>query len=190
MCRNIRDAAQLRAGGDARGDRGRGAAVRAQDQRLDEAVEGERGRVRARGRRGHGRVEASARLARDDGAAEGPRGRGRQGQGSRRCTLRVVSARARRNPLAAPLGAGHRPARALRRAGEGSAQALADDPARDRGLDPRRPRRRRSGRDRRRRHDHGRRGHRLVRVLARRCDRAADPLPPLRPEAPADRPGA
>ena len=83
-------AAQLRARRHARGGRGGSAAVRPQDQRLDEAVEGERGRVRARRRRGHGSVEAAARGARHLRAAARPRGRGREGQGPRRGSLREL----------------------------------------------------------------------------------------------------
>ena len=82
------DAAQLRAARDRGGDPRRGAPVRAQDQRRDEAVEGERGRLRARGRGGHGRLDAAARSARHVGAAARPRGRGGARPRARREALR------------------------------------------------------------------------------------------------------
>ena len=82
-------AAQLRARRDARGDRGGGAAVRAQDQRRDEAVEGERGRVRAGRRRGHGRVEAPARRRSSPPRRRATaRSRPRRRRASRRSSLR------------------------------------------------------------------------------------------------------
>ena len=65
-------APQLRAARDAgRGPRRR-SPVRPQDQRRDEAVEGERGGLRAGGRRGRGCDDAAARRPRDRGTAEGP----------------------------------------------------------------------------------------------------------------------
>ena len=90
---------------------------------------------------------ASKRLldvARHAGAAARPRGRGREGAGARRSSLRVGSRPVLgAHPLARRLGPDHRPARALRRAGQGPAEAVADDPARDRRLVPRRRRCRR-----------------------------------------------
>src|SRR5207245_3617720 len=53
------------------------APVRPQDQRLPQAVEGERGRVRARCRRDRGGVAPASRPARDYGAAARPRARAR-----------------------------------------------------------------------------------------------------------------
>ena len=67
---------------------------RAQGQRLYQAFAGQQGGVRRRrrgNRRGHGEA---ARPPRHHGAAEGPRGRGRQGQGALRKTLRGLSSQA------------------------------------------------------------------------------------------------
>ena len=62
--------------------------VRAQGERLDEAVEGERGRVPARGRRDRPHHGASARGSRHGCATAGPRGRGREGAGACREAVR------------------------------------------------------------------------------------------------------
>ena len=61
MCRNIRTLHNFEPPATEDEVAGRGAPVRPQDQRLDEAVEGERGGVRARRRRGRGRHDAAAR---------------------------------------------------------------------------------------------------------------------------------
>ena len=61
--------------GDRRGDPGRGAPVRPQAERGGQAVEGERGCVRAGGRGGDGCIDALARVARYPRAAARPRGR-------------------------------------------------------------------------------------------------------------------
>ena len=145
-------AAQLRARRHARGDRGGGASVRPQDQRLDEAVQGERG---SRSREPSRRSRRCRRLLDALVTTAPPRDRELEAAKASTCgrPLRVVSARARCGRLAPPVGADHRPARALRRAGEGPAPALADDPARDRRFARRRSRRRRARPDRRRRHD-------------------------------------
>ncbi len=81
-------AAQLRAAGDRGGSPGVGAPVRPQDQRLDEAVESQRGGVRAGRRGGRRRDDAAARCARLDSAAARPRGRGGEGARPRGRALR------------------------------------------------------------------------------------------------------
>src|SRR3954452_18947413 len=82
------DASQLRAPRDRRGGPRLRAAVRAQDQRHDEAVAGQPGGLRP-GRRGGRRRDAPpARRARDAGAAARPRRRGGQGARARRQALR------------------------------------------------------------------------------------------------------
>ena len=120
-------AAQLRARRHARGDRGGGASVRPQDQRLDEAVKANEA---AFARAVEEVTAVSKRLLDALVTTAPPRDReveaAKAGRGGR--PLRVVSARARCGRLAPPVGADHRPARALRRAGE-AAPALADDPA-------------------------------------------------------------
>ncbi|CAA9486744.1 MAG: COGs COG0840, partial [uncultured Solirubrobacteraceae bacterium] len=81
---------QLRSARDRRRGPRRGPAVRAQDQRLHEAVAGERRGVRARGRGRRPHLRAPARRARDQRPAEGPRDRGRQGARPRAEALRSV----------------------------------------------------------------------------------------------------
>ena len=109
-------AAQLRARRDARGGRGGGAAVRPQDQRLDEAVEGERGCVRARRRRGHG-ARGGCSLARHPRRRATARSRPRRrGPAPPPVSPRLARCSARCSPCC--LRPDHRAARALRRPGK------------------------------------------------------------------------
>src|SRR5258706_1183408 len=74
---------QLRAAGDGRRDSRGGAAIREEAERLQQALESQRGRV-SRGRRGGGGgFQEAAALPRDGRAAEEPGGRGGQSQGAR-----------------------------------------------------------------------------------------------------------
>ena len=73
---NIQNPLQLRARRLRRGDPRRCPPVRPQDQRLHQAVAGERRGVRPGSRRRRGRLRAAARRAGHQRAAQGPRGRG------------------------------------------------------------------------------------------------------------------
>jgi hypothetical protein len=83
---------KLRAAGNRRRHRGRRAAVRAQDQRYDEADSRQRGRFRSCGRVGHRRVDPASAGAGCEVAAQGSGARDR------------ARPRARRGPFRAGLG--------------------------------------------------------------------------------------
>ena len=74
-------AQQLRAAGDRRRGHRRGAAVRPQGQRDDQAVAGQPGGLRPGGARDRAHHPAPARRPGHHRAAQGPRGRGREGAG-------------------------------------------------------------------------------------------------------------
>src|SRR6185503_21085776 len=85
------DAVQLRAAGDRSRDSRFGAAVRAQAQRLQQAVQSERRGVQPSGRRGDVRGLEAHLLARDYGRAAQSRDRGREGEGARQSALRLTT---------------------------------------------------------------------------------------------------
>ena len=109
------DALQFRAAGDARGDPGVFAAVRAEAERLQQAFAGERGGVRSR--RGPGRSGGAAphRLSRDERRAPGPRGRGAEGPGEERGAVRSCAKRGVRGAVSV--------SRACRRPGRGAGRS-------------------------------------------------------------------
>src|SRR5215210_1129574 len=81
------DPVQLRAAGDGGGAARRFAAVRAEGHRLQQAVQGERGRVLRRGRRDREDRGQPSQRPRNQRAAQEPGRAGRQGEGPRRPTL-------------------------------------------------------------------------------------------------------
>src|SRR5580700_5822199 len=78
------DPLQLRSAGQYGRNSSRVIAVRKKDQWLQQAVEGQRGVVRGRGRRNCSSLGSSPPIARDECATEESRGRSRQGESSRR----------------------------------------------------------------------------------------------------------
>ncbi len=88
MCRNIKDAIQLRTTGYGGGDQRRFSAVREEGNRLQQAVQDKRGGLLLRSRRHREDLGAIAHLARNYCIAKGPGGRGGQDESPLSPTIR------------------------------------------------------------------------------------------------------